>query len=133
MAPTAVVRLAAGIVGGLLVILNSAHLTIGLIRLHRALGEEPISTRLADPLKTGWVMSGTLCLFSGALLLFLLPDLAVGSYAAWKAAAVTASGLVLLGVAAVLATGRHFGLLLLSVMGLAVLVPLLVWRLHFQQ
>ena len=132
MAPITVIRVITGVVGGLLVALNGLHLTFGLARLYRAIGEEGVSTRLADALKTGWVISGCANLLLGLLLLALLPDLGAGSPAAWKAAAITAVGLVVIGVAAVLATGRHLGLLLFSAMGLALLIPLLIWRSHFQ-
>ena len=131
MAPIAVIRVIAGMVGGLLVALNALHLTFGLARMYRAVGEESVSARLGDALKTGWVISGCANLVLGILLLALLPDLGTANPAAWKAATITAVGLVVIGVAAVLATGRHIGLLLFSAMGLALLIPLLIWRSHF--
>lgn len=128
MAPLTVIRLTAGIVGGLLVLLNGLHLTFGFVRLNQALATESISARLADPLKTGWIISGCVNLILGLVLLWLLPDLASASPVAWKVAVVIALGLVALGLAAVLATGRHFGLLAFSFLGLSLLVPLLLWR-----
>lgn len=124
----AVIRAIAGSVGGLLVVLNALQLTFGFVRLHRALGTENIPQRFADALRTGWVISGTVGILLGIVLLCLLPDLGSASRLAWRVTTVIAAGLVVLGVLAVLATGRHFGLLFFSAMGLSLLVPLLVRR-----
>ena len=128
MSPMTVIRLAAAAVGSLLVLLNAFHLSIGLVRLHRALSTETIAARLIDPLKLGWVMSGCLNLLLGLILLSLLPDLAAGSLVAWKVAMAIGIGLVALGIAAVAVTRGHYGLLTFSIFGLLLLVPLLSWR-----
>lgn len=128
MSAMTVIRLVTAAIGGLLVLLNVFHLSIGLIRLHRALSTEPIAARLVDPLKIGWVMSGCWNLLLGLILLWLLPDLAAGSIAAWKVATAISVGLIVVGIAAVAMTRGHYGLLAFSLFGLLLLVPLLLGR-----
>lgn len=128
MSAMTVIQLATAAVGGLLILLNAFHLSIGSIRLHHALSTETIAGRLVDPLRIGWVMSGCLNLLLGLILLLLLPDLAAASIVAWKVATAISIGLIVLGIAAVAVTRGHYGLLAFSLFGSLLLVPLLLWR-----
>ena len=128
---TAVIRGVAATVGSLLLLLNALHLTVGFVRLRRALAAEPIVPRFDDALRTAWLYLGAMGFMSGAMLLWLLPDLGAGSIGAWKGAAGIAGLLIAGGVASYAATRKHPGMLALSVMGLALLVPLLIYRSQF--
>lgn len=129
---TRIVAWSFGIVGALLVVLNAFHLSVGFARVRRALESQPIPERFADALKTAWLYLGTMGVVLGVLLCWLAADAAAGSPVAWKAGVAIGVGLVAVGVASFFATGRHPGFLVLSVFGLAVLVPLLVYRAYFR-
>jgi len=133
MTTPSAVRWSVGVVASLLIILNLLHLTLGFTRLQRALAEQPIPARFADPLRTAWLYIGSVTLLLGILLLWLLPDLSAGSAGAWKAAVGLGVTLIVVGIASHFATGRHPGLLFFCVLGLALLVPLLLARQFFQK
>lgn len=132
MRPTSLIRWTFLAVGALLVILNALHLTLGFARLLHALETEPIPLRFAEALKTAWLYAGTFGLASGLMLCWLSSDAAAGSSVARKAGMAIGVTLIAAGAAAYFATGKHPGLLFLSVFGVVVLVPLLVYRTHFQ-
>ena len=113
-------------VGALLVLLNAMHVTVGFARLRRALAAEPIQPRFDEALRTAWLYLGMLGLAVGALLLWIAPDAAAGDRVAWRVGVAIGAALVATGIGAFLATRRHPGLLVLSVFGLALLIPLLV-------
>ena len=123
-----VLRWSFRIVGALLVLMNGLQLTVGVVRLRRALAVEPIPQRFDEPLRTAWFYMATLGVTLGIVLLFLAADAAAGNHAAWKAGLIIGIGLVATGIASFLATGRHPGLLAISVFGLALVIPLLVYR-----
>lgn len=131
MEPGSILRGIAGVVGILLLVLNAFHMTFGFIRLRRALAAEPIPPRFDDALRTAWLYLGTMGFSAGALLLWLLPDLGAGAMSAWKGATAIAGLLIASGIASYVATRKHPGMLFLSVLGLALLIPLIMFRPHF--
>src|SRR5215210_1514318 len=132
MVTPSLVRWCIGGIGGVLILLNALHLTVGFARLQRALTEEPIPDRFAEPLKTAWLYLGSVSLLLGVLLLWLLPEIQLGRPAAWKAVVWVGLALVATGISAYLATRNHPGLLFLCLLGLVLLIPLLYYRDHFQ-
>ena len=129
----AIIRWSFRAVGLLLILLNAFHLTLGFVRLQRALAAETIAPRFEEALKTAWLYLGTTGLALGVMLLWLSADAAAGDPVAWKAGMTIAAALIVVGVASFLATGKHPGLLLLCLFGLAVAIPLLVFREHFRR
>ena len=132
MQPASIIRWTFVGVGVLLVILNAVHLSVGFARLRHALEAEPIPLRFAEALKTAWLYVGSTGLAFGLMLCWFSPDAAAGSAVAWKIGMAIGVTLIAAGAATYFATGKHPGLLFLSVFGLAVVIPLLVYRAHFQ-
>lgn len=113
-------------VGILLVILNAFHLTAGFVRVRHALDAQPIPPRFADALQTAWLYLGSMGLAFGVILCWCASDAAAGSIVAWKIGMTIGVALIATGVAAYLATGKHPGLLFLSVLGVVILIPLIL-------
>ena len=128
MRVSAAVRWSFLLVGVVLVLLNTMQVTVGFARLRRALAADPIPKRLDEPLRTAWVYTGIVGIALGALLLALSGDAAAGNPAAWKAGVGIGLTLVATGIASFLATRSHPGLLIVSVFGIAILVPLWLSR-----
>ena len=129
---TLILRWSFRLVGALLIVLNTFHLTVGFVRLQKALLAESIPQRFAEALKTAWLYVGTLGLVFGVLLLWTAGQAAAGDPVAWKVGTSIGVALVLTGVASFLATGKHPGLLVVSLFGLVLLIPLLLFRSHFR-
>jgi len=133
MTPARILRWSSGAVGVTLIVLNSLHLSVGLLRVRAALEQAAIAPRFGEPLTIAWVYIGCINIALGILLLWLGPDLAAGSAAAWKAGLILGVALVAVGLASYLATGKHPGLLFFSLLGLVLLVPLVTFRQHFRR
>ena len=111
-------------VGILFVLLNTMQVTIGFARLLRALATDPIPKRLEDPLRTAWIYLGILGIALGALLILISKDAAAGDPVARKVGIAIGVALVAAGIGSFLATRAHPGLLVISVFGAIVLIPL---------
>lgn len=131
MSPSVVLRSVTTGTGVVLLVLNLLHLGYGIPRLRSRIAAGEVSAGLATPFVVAWLYVGLAGLAFGCLLVVIAPDVAAGNPVARRVAITVSLTLIVFGVAAFAAARSHPGLLLISLFGVAVLLPVLIYRPHF--
>lgn len=125
-----VVQIAAIGVGVLLCAMGAIHDVVNVRSLQRAAARGDVAERLVPQLMANTVASGVALALPGIVLILIRRDLAGGQIRAWRTALAIGLFFVLAGVAGYV-WRPIAGVLIFSLLGALISVPLLVWRKSF--
>ena len=124
-------RLTTNSVAAIFAILNILHLAYGLPRLRARIAAGEVSAGLATPFTIAWLYVGLSGLALSILLFVAAPGIASGNDVARKIVVTIALTLVVLGMSAFAVARQHPGLLIISLFGIVLLIPVVAFRAHF--
>lgn len=127
-----VVQITAVGVGVLLCAVGAIHDVVNVRSLVRAAARGDVAERLVPQLMANTVASGVALALPGVVLILIARDLAAGQIRAWRTALAIGLFFALAGVAGYV-WRPIAGVLIFSLLGAFISVPLLVWRKSFSE